>query len=54
MLILISATSTLIQVTDIINKMTVIKHKIIAIIKNTFTIPYQNERDFTDLHGSLA
>lgn len=54
MLILISATSTLIQVTYIINKMTVIKCKIIDITKNTLTIPYRNERDFTDLHGSLT
>lgn len=53
MLILISATSTLIKVKDIINKMTGIKGKTIAITKNTLTIPYRNERNFTDLHGSL-
>lgn len=54
MLILISATRTLIQVEDRINKMTIIKGKTIAITKNTLTIPYRNERDFTDLHGSLT
>lgn len=54
MLIFVSSTSTLIQVKDIINKMTVTKGKTIDITKNTLTIPYRNERDFTDLHGSLT